>query len=282
MVKTKLQKQKWFPRPHDMTHVYAHRINAGNPKQTTIYPICMYDEGLGSPSAYSANPENASFAEVAMPNCYAESRVDAIATEFTFSLTKEALETDKLHVVRLAYMPIFPAFKEDYVALDELSTNETQDILRLQTESTDRQGYPLWLGGSQKMDARFNNSAVLDANVPGLTTNQGIEAVDFNFNTYYDCLQYMTNSGKLKGIQGGLKWITLTKDKPMIKLKISLRSKSKRMNPYTFFGLLTTVPASDNQMQTTVGADVTNINHVSVSVSVRFNEWNQDFNMKKV
>ena len=41
-------------------------------------------------------------------------------------------------------MPITTSFLEDISAKDELSTLTVGQILEMQTESTDRQAYPLW------------------------------------------------------------------------------------------------------------------------------------------
>jgi hypothetical protein len=177
-------------------------------------------------------------------------------------------------------MPIHMAFKNDYIAIDEKSQKEVQDVLCMQTESTDRQGYPLYNG--VKMVEKFNGMGTLDANVPGLTTNTIIEGVTFDPESFYDMGQYMTNSGKLKTCHSGLRWFTLSRQKPVFKIRIKLNSKTKFMNPYTFFGLLTYVPKSDHPFQLTTTAETTNGSHVMVTQQTRYNEWNPDFNFKKV
>ncbi len=52
-------KVKMYPRPHDEGHSWTMGLE-GTP-DSTIYPFLLYDEGLGAPSAYNANPEHASF-----------------------------------------------------------------------------------------------------------------------------------------------------------------------------------------------------------------------------
>ncbi len=167
VIKTRLMRTEWRPRPHDMQHAWNHGLETGVVNQTTIYPICMYDEGLGTPSAYESHPENAAFVAAAEPNCFVNSRVDKISCILSFALTKAAIETDKVKIVRVAFMPIFMAFKEDYIAIDELTSIETQDVLEMQTEAPDRQGFPLY--NTVKLVEKFTGSAVLAANVPGLT-----------------------------------------------------------------------------------------------------------------
>ncbi len=277
---TKLMRTKWYPRPHDLRHSWNHGLETAVQNVGTMYPIVMYDEGLGTPSAYEANPENAAFVEDGAPNNFVGSRLDLILAKFRFSMTKAALETDNLHVITGMFMPVFLSFKEDYTAIDELSSAEIQDILELQTETTDRQGFPLY--NNVKMVEKYANSALLAATVPGLTTTQVMEGITFSPNAYYDMLHYMTNSGKLKSVQGGMNWFTLTRDRPTKTIKIKLRRKSKAMNPYNFFGVIIYFPAVGSNEQVHVAADTTNVSHVTVDTWCRYNEWNPDFNFKKV
>ncbi len=278
--RTMLMKTKWYPRPHTDQVMWSHGIESGLVNQGTCWPVLMYDEAQGAPDSYNANPEHASFATTAMPNCFPESRVNNIIVELRYSLTKGAIETDNLHAIRCYYMPIFLSFKEDYIAIDELSSLEVQDVLEMQTEATDRQGYPLWNGVDMKEP--FANSADLPGAVPGLTGGQSLEAVVFDIDAYYNMLHYMTNSGKLANCNGGLRNFTLTPNRPFRKLRFRIRPKSKRMNEFNFFGIISFVPSVDSYYQYGGVADTTDINHVDVHAMYRFNEWNQAFDMEKV
>ncbi len=276
----KLMRTTWYPRPHDIENSYSHGIDSGVVNNTTIYPLMMYDEGLGAPDSYNAHPEHASFAAASEPNCFVESRVNKILTNISFSMPKTALETDKIHAVKCAFMPIFMAFKDNYTAIDEVANFEVQDSLNMQFETTDRQGYPLYNG--VKMQQAFANSGLLAVNVPGLTTTQIIEGVAFNANAYYDSIHWLSIANKVKASAGGLKWFTLTRSHPVKHIKIRIRPKVKRMNPYTFFGIMTFVPAVDSFQQYSTAADTTNVQHVRVDINTRYNEWNQDYDFGKV
>jgi hypothetical protein len=280
MVRKKLMKNEWFPRPHLGRVTYAHGLETGVANYATMIPIIMSDEGKGDPSAFNANPEHTSFAETSEPNCYPNSRVDSAFVEIIFTMTKGALETDKVHAIRCCFMPITSSFGDELDAKDEKSTETIASLLELQKESTDRQCYPLWNGVD--MPVPFTNSTDMMANIPGLTTDQKLEAVAFSVGTFYSALQYYTNGGKLKKCVGGLKWFTLTRQKPFYKVRIHLKGKAKRMNPYTFFGVLTEVPPVDDHLQVALSADTTNIQHVQVNFNYRYNEWNSAFDMEKV
>ncbi len=277
--KVMLMKTKWYPNVHEIKHSWLYRLDTAT-KDTTIYPLCMYDEGLGSPSTISTNPENSAFAETNNPNVHVDSRINVMFATLRLSLTKLFM-TDNLTAIRFAIMPIHMAFIDDYTAIDELSSLETQDVVEMQTESTDRQGYPLY--ANVKMDEKYANSALLSAVVPGLTTTQVLESVAFSEDDYYDMLHYQTNAGKLKSIQGGLKWFTLTRRFPTMRFPIRLHSATKRANAYMFNGVLIHVPTVDTINQIPITADVTAAGkYLECAVSTRFNEWNQDFNFKKV
>ncbi len=277
--KTKLMKSLWHPRPHDSEGSLSFELDDAT-IDTTILPIAMYDEGLGAPSAYEANPQHASFVVTDDPNCFVESRVDRVFCRLKWGITSKFID-DNIPAVRCFYMPLFLAFKEDYIAVDELSNLKIQDTLELQTEATDRQGYPLYNGTD--MTDKFGSSAHVGLNVPGLTADSGLEGITFTLNQYYDMLHYLRNSGKLKSVQGGIKWFTLTPNKPVATIDIRIRSSVKRMNEYTFFGVMIGCPVVDTADQIPVTADITAATrYVFCDWQIRFNEWNEDFYMKMV
>ncbi len=275
----KLMRTEWYPQPHQMRDSWAYELD-DNTIDTTCYPIIMHDEGLGTPSDQETHPENAAFALVNRPNCFVNSRVNKIKGQLTFALTSKALD-DNIPAVKCYFMVTKMAFKENYVAIDELSTAEVQDVFKLQTESTDRQGYPLWNG--TKMATKYTNSGLLDAAVPGLTTDQQIEGVAFSPTSYYNAIHYQTIAGITKASARGLKFITLTPNRPVAKIRIHIDSKVKRMNEYTFFGLIVGCQSVDNEFQYVTTADITAATkYVYADVVFRYNEWNGDFNFKRV
>ncbi len=156
-----------FPRPHNFSHSWFHGMETAVNNFYTIYPIAFYDEGLGTPSAYEANPLHASFVEAAEANCFPNSKIKGMIVELQVALTKPLLETDKIHAVQCCYMPIHMAFKEDYTAIDELTSVETQDVLEMQTEATDRQGFPLY--NAVDLVTKFGTASTMPVNQPGLT-----------------------------------------------------------------------------------------------------------------
>lgn len=270
-------KQKWFPQPHRIQGSVSFEFD-DNTIDSTIVPIAFYDEGLGAPSSKETNPENAAFAIIANePNCFVGSRINQIFAEFRISVTKDFIE-DMIPALRMALMPIHCAFLEDYTAADEVSSFTTATVLELQTETTDRQGGPLYVAATD-MPEKATNSGLLGVNVPFLDTDQGIEAVAFDTTTYYDAINFMTISGKIRACSGGLRWITMSAQRPFKRLRFGIVPKVKAMNPFTYFGMLLHAPLANNLDQLPALAELTvATDYIHVDWNIRYNEWNPEFN----
>ncbi len=280
MPTTKMMKTQWYPRPHSSQVAWSHGVDSALVNQATILPIVMYDEAQGAPDAYEANPRNAAFVTSGSATCFPNSTINNVIVELTYNLTKGAIETDKVVAIKCYYMPIFTAFRESLQAIDELSQLETQDVLELTSETTDRQCYPLW--NTVDMKEPFANAHDLPADIPGLTGGASMEAVVFDPDSYHNMGHYMTNAGKLKSMNGGLSSFTLTQNRPFRKLRFRMRSKTKRMNEYAFFGIMSYVPTVDSHYQFGNAGDTTDINHINVNAIYRYNEWNQAFDFEMV
>ncbi len=177
-----------YPQPHNLEGSCSFEFDDAT-LDSTIVPIAFYDEGLGAPTAQETHPENAAFAVVGdAANCFPNSTINVINAQFTFSLNSNFLD-DNLMILKFATMPIHMAFINDYTAIDELSSLEVQDVLNMQTESTDRQGFPLFVA-AKDLPEKTAGLGNLGVNQPGLDTDVGIEAVAFSPNNYYNALQF--------------------------------------------------------------------------------------------
>jgi hypothetical protein len=273
----RLKREKQYPIPHDLSAQFFLSAQNGGSQYCTIVPTVHHDEAMLASAKYS-HPEHASFAETDASNVCAESKIFKIQTDIRLSLTKGALHTDNIEALRIGFMNIHGAF-EDFDADDELTSVTVGDALELTKETSDRQTYPIYT--TTKLSEKFSGSATLDADEVGLTTNQILEQVNFDIGLYYDMLNYYTNSEKLKKVQNGLRWITLTRNNPTRVIKIRQSVNTKASNPYMFNGNLIILPPSDTKYQIPVGADTTAINHVTVEVRTRFLEWNDNFHHER-
>ncbi len=274
-------KVEMYAQPHQIGRQFAFELDDAT-LDSTIVPFAFYDEGMGAPTALETHPENAAFVVVAhQANCFINSRINLVLANLRFALTSKAID-DNLPAIRMAFMPIHMAFIDDYTAIDELSTLEVQDVLEMQTESTDNQGGPLYVAATDLPEPTAS-SAVYATTTPFLDTDTGLEAVAFSSGNFYNMLHFMTNSGKLKATQSGLRWFTLTPNRPVKEFDIGIVPKVKRMNKFTYFGCLIHVPILSNNDQVVAGGDVTAATqYVTCTSRVRYSEWNIDFNSRKV
>lgn len=277
----RLRKQRHFPRPHDMKYGWIATAEPSNlDERATIIPITSYDEGLGAPSAYNANPEHASFAEYGGANCFPNSRIDNIKTTLEVGMTKGALTTDAMSAIKFATMPIYISSLNDLTANDEKSGLDISELIELQSETTDRQTFPLYTGDGDKIVEKFAGSFTAHADHEGLTTTQVFEGITFSSATLYDALHYYTNSGKLKSCIGGLKWHMLTRNHSVKQIHYFVKPKTKRMLPYSFFGLMVFVPHIGSYDQVAQVADTTaDLPHLEFRMRIRYNEWNEAYDM---
>jgi hypothetical protein len=270
-----------YSRPHSWHLAWLMSLQNPQADTTVIIPNHFQDEGLGSPSGYNANRDHASFATAAEPNCYPESKIRNNRDYLRISMTKSALHTDNLDAIRVGVMVISVAFKEPLDAEDVVTSTQIKDVLELQYETTDRQTYPLW--NTKKVYDKWTNSAHLPANVPGLTTDQGLEYVSFGDELYYNMIHYASNKGMLMSIASGLKWYTLTRNKPYRNIPIMNKSRSKAMNEYAGLYTLVHLPQAGTLHQIPLETDTTSGGkHIECTFVSRKDEWNHYFDMERV
>ncbi len=274
-------KVEMYAQPHELRYGFAFELDDAT-LDSTICPIAFYDEGMGAPTALETHPENAAFAVITnQANCFINSRINLVLANIRFNLTSKALD-ENVPTIRIGIMPIHMAFIDDYTAIDELSALEVQDVLEMQTESTDNQGGPLYVAATDLPEATASE-ALLATTTPFLDTDTGLEAVAFNTTQYYNMMHFMTNSGKLKVAQSGLRWFNLNANTPVRSFDIRIVPKVKRMNKFTYFGLLVHCPINTSLDQDAKAGDITAATqYVHVSMRARYSEWNQNFNSRKV
>lgn len=264
-----------YPRSHFMQTNWNYNIASG---YSTHYPLIMYDEGLGAPTAFKAHPENAAHVDTESPNCYPQSRVNKISATFTFSLMPAVELTDGLHYATVGILPYFLAFKEDYTANDELSGIDIESILHLLRDATDRQGYPSW----SAVDMPSSDDSLLGASVPALTASQAIESTGFVEQPYFEAKRHYTNAGKLQAVAPKLFWRTVFRGR-QTKFKINIVNRRvKRMNAYAACGVIIFTPAVASHQQAYDSGEWTAGDHIHCQATAAYNEWNDTFNMDMV
>ena len=270
---------KSYPRPHSNQLKFELSLHDSG-KNDAMIPLLMYDEGLGDPANYNAHPEHASFAEYQGVNCYPESRVNNMFVHISASMMKHCWDTDKVEEVVIGAMPIYTAFKEKLDAKDEVSTATVKSVLGLQYETTDRQAYPLW--GGTKLDGDILEVGTA---MPGMTANTNMENVSFAFGTYLDATQYLTIGPQMRALTGGgrFKWRRVKRRNAATwTFRRRVKGRVKRLNEYTFCGVLIYLPQSNEHMQLCQDSDTSTGNHIQINSRYFYNEWNTDFDMTRV
>ena len=275
MAKGTLLRLETFPRPHDEILKFNLSLFTAA-KRATSYQILRYDEGQGSPGDYESNPENAQFAEFKGAGCYPKSHVENIFFKLKFTLTKHAWNTDGIRNITVGILPWRIAFLRNYTAIDELSQVEIQDAIELQTESTDRQGYPIYNGTDLDGD-----DLDVSTDQPGMTTNSNIEGVTFDAQQYFDNHHYLMTGPLLKTIAPKVFWRQVSLDHPAhFGLSGRVFPSVKHMNEYAACGVIIFLPGPASPLQSCENSQVSTGSHLTVGLTSRFNESNVDFNHK--
>lgn len=287
MTHTKLMRTKWYPRPHDFH--YSWRVAPYNTTGATsvgqlsnvIISLAFNDEGLGAPNLYNANPEHTGYTVASTANCYPESTISNFFCEVRTRLDKDATQVS-LPSVTVGFQPMFMSFLSDYTAVEERTTETSAALMGMQSESTDRQGYPILDVSAEYNASDKDDGAVIPvANQPSGADN--LKEVDFDIEKFYDVIQYYQMSNKIKTMQGGLNWRNLGSfQNTRTRFMVKLRSKVKRINPYTFFGIRCIVPQVATGYQDVAQHEVSQGDQsVHFDIRVRYLEWNQDFYMAR-
>ncbi len=266
-----------YPLPHNFLYQGGLGLD-GTSKNATYFPLIVGDKGLVNSDLVNANPEHGSFAEATTPYCYKNSTVPRMMVSFSATLSKVAIETDKLQVVKGFWFPVYTAFKNRLDAEDQKSGNTTAEILEIESEAVGKSVYPLWSAVNMSGPSTVGIHANATTPLMGLTTDALWETVDFSSGLLYDALHYYQNRNMLKKMIGPIRKFGLTRDRNYRYYSNNLtNSIVKRINDYTFCGIMISVNKSGAIDQYPTATETTDINHVNLNCVVRYDEWNSEF-----
>lgn len=259
-----------FPQKHKLGYNFTLSAKTAN-KQGTLVPIIRQDEALGDPSAKYTNPKNPNFLQTSLANCYPESRINSCRANLEIKLRPVVYATDNVNVLKVGVFGIVTSFLENLTPVDEVSQDSVEAICQLTHETTDKQVYPIYNGTDLAGDLTSVGDTL------GLTTDDKLEGVDFDLDQIYDAWQYYSNKGVFKKSFSKIKWVYVSRDR-IVRMSIRLKSKAKRMNEYTSFHVGVIVPAADTIQQPVFSTDLSASDHIDVTLTSRYNEWNDFFN----
>ncbi len=256
--------------------------DADTTRNATIVPYMFQDNALIDLETVKVNPENDDYAVTGRPNCYAGSYIPKCVVTWEAWVTSS--QPDAL---KFQYLPIHTATLQRLDAFDKKTGTDIEALLELTHETTDEQVYPLWNGAKL-----YEGHHVIDyhTNVPGLTTTQQPEGVDFDIEQYFDARRYYTNKEMLDQVTGRMR----TYQVPQIMqvggnlsratarfYETTVPSMCKYMLPYTSCMGLFNIEPSGSHGQPTIIGDTTSIEHLTVQGRVTFPEINPDFNFAR-
>ncbi len=250
-------------------------------KNSTILTLFHMTEAAAAPENVEVNPTNTNFATDGGVACHRGSIIDNVKFHLKIAMTKNAIETDKLRVLKVKWFPIYISFLDNLTAEDEKLTTEVEDLLHLQHDTTNKDTYPLYTAAKLVNAGNVGLSTIpfteLLADI-GLDTAATLESVAFNENTFWKAMHYYSNGGMLRKSIGQMHSLTIRRDKEYEYFSRRVtQPKVKRMNPYTFCGIMLHLPQMASNEQFGHEGSTTNIDHIDFQATIQFDEWNTAF-----
>ncbi len=268
-----------YPLPHNGASSFGLGATSQT-KYATVIPLIRSTEEAVNAEGTIVNPRHNTFQEDAGVTCNVGSIVPMLGFKLNAFIPETPIDLGVKHMV-FKFMPIYLAFEDNYRAIDSLSSTEVEDILQMTHATTDKAASPAY---STKLFSPGNLplSDVADATEAfgdwGLTTNAQYEGVPFVEDDMYDTLQYKTNAGMLRKSIGQVRTGFVTDRKTFTFYSNKFTNPIvKRMNEYTFCGVIVWVPPADTPEQPYLDSDLTDIEHIHFNYRFRFSEWNPNF-----
>jgi len=277
--------RKDHPLPHSFDYTFS--LTAENEtKNSTLCTLIMVDNSQESTSTIEVNPTNANFAEEpGTVNCH-DSIIPKMMVKFSASLTKGAIETDKLRAIRFNWVPLYFAFPETYEAADTKTDVEVEDVFEMAHSLTKYRGVPLFAGtkllngGNHPLSTKTMTQTLSEL---GLTTTAVMEHVAYDEELLWKVLQYYTNAGMVRRVMGKWRSVTVTRDRPYNFYSNNFTHPTvKRANDFTHCVILFHLPQAGSVNQYFRAADTTDIAHLDINLKCRYDEWNPDFDQSSI
>ncbi len=268
-----------YPLPHDFDYKFSLGLGAGT-KDSTIITLLRTSEVCNAPDTIEVNPKNANFAEETGPLIQNDSIIPKLSVRMECRMSEKAFHTDNIHYIKFHYMPLYCSFVDNYDAIDDKTGVKIEDIIEMQHDTTNKDGYPKFAGnklpgagGSQPLSTINASEALADY---GLTTTAVLEDVTFDEDLFFDALSYYTNGPMLKTVIGGYRTAFVNRDRKWQQFSNKFTMpKVKRGNPYTFCGILFHVPLGSQQGL--ISGEYSDVEHLNFNIKVRYDEWNPGF-----
>lgn len=286
---TKFPPKNYFAMEYPLPHNFEYQFGLSPETATTNSTICSLlqsREGLTAVESIEVNPSNSAFGEDTGPVCQPDSIIPRMNISFDAQLNHILTETDKIKYLKFNYLPIYQSFK-DFEAKDNKTDVAVESILELVDDNNTKRVYPLFNGVDLPTTYLhpFSTKPIADAYGGwGLTTDGLMEGVTFDEELMWDALSYYSNSSMLAKVMGSWRTALVTEHKPFHFTSNNYTNPSvKRMNEFTFCGILFHVPLVSTPKQYYKTGDITEATAaIEFNVNVRFDEWNSQFDQTSV
>ncbi len=259
-------------------------------KSSTMITLFRAVEATGAEDV-EVNPSNLAFAEDAGPAVFMGSIVPRISVQMTARIQKVGFEIDAIAKLMFKWMPIYTSFLNSLDA-ENVGTpaSDIETILELEHDVTEKKVQPIYNGTKLLNNAITNGplSTVSDVETfadYGYTTNQRMEGIAFDEKAFWDAKSYYTNKGMLNKVTGRFNNVYLDYHRKDYTYSSNNFTNPivKRGNPYTGCFILFHAPQADEVQQLCRDADVTtSVAHIWITLRVRFEEWNPDFDQTSI
>lgn len=283
-------KAEEFPLHHSFTYKFSLNLTDVAQDATIVTLLRNSTENTTNPEAIEVNPHNASFAECNGPLCHPMS----IIPKMTLSMNCFQSEASALVIdankdnkgVLFNWMPIYTAFADSIDAVDDFSGATVGTILELAKGSFEEISpifvadldnavghgalHPLTTQPNQITDETFDDYE--------LGTDTVMEHVAFDKDLYFDIMRFGTNAHMLRKVAPRIHSAYVSPQHPWTYYSKNFTYPTvKRINPFTFCGILFSLPQAGSTEQLILDSEITDIEHLFFSVRCSYDEWNPGF-----
>ncbi len=240
------------------------------------------------PSTIEVHPKNSSFAVDAGPLVCYDSLIPEIEITKSYSFDYGAIQTNKLPALTLRRMKIFGHHKDTWDAIDPLSSSTTASILEVTKDDTNEDCTPTNSGTNLYDTGTQPLSTITGAEVFGdynLTGDADLESTSDVMRSLKDAEHYKVNGNKLKSMTRYLPNVTLTSTRPLHlsyeRQRVPVQANFADEDLY-YAEHLSLYGVAEQESILNKAITTTGISHIFFNYHVRFNEWNKDFDQRRM
>ncbi len=275
------------PLPHEFDYKFGLSINSGSVDATTLTFLRTSKISV-DPSTIEVHRKNSSFAVDAGPLVCYDSIIPQIEIVKSFQYDYGAIQTNKIPAVLLRTMKFYGHHKDTWDAIDPLSSSTPQTVFNVTKDDTNEDVIPTFDANNLIDGGDHPLSTVTGAEVfgdYGLTADATMEHVARVIPMLDDAEQYKIIANKLKTMHDGRKTMILspTRSSRRIYERRFVPKQAQFADEDMYYGEHVDLPAKSEQGQiTNDNIATTAITHVWCDYKIRFNEWNKDFDQRRM